>query len=323
MKNTLLILGAGASKAANYCFPTGFELLQSINSHLFNDKNDVIPGRGEGEYVSDLTNKVISIIKKDTPDYEKQLKIYKKKLYKYVSDYEVKYLREALDKSISIDDFANQYNSEPVFQTISKYATAHILKGSEHAFYQSTNKKPQHWIDIFLQEFTKDVTNLQNISSRLQIVSFNYDRLFAYLFNKYLSTHHPAYISASAILEDSCIYYLYGSLGSLTDMPFESPNNDMGKMIHAYTKFQLLQRKIKTWSPDDTFDTIGFIGFGFDETNFENLNLKQFSDCKVYSSYYSDGELPNQARHLESVFKKGNIIYCPDTEELATEILNY
>jgi len=321
MKNTLLILGAGASKSVNYCFPTGFELLQSIHSHLFNDKNDAAPNNGEGEYVSDLTNKVVSIIKKDNIDHEKELKTYKKKLYDYVSGYEVKYLREALSKSISIDDFTSQYDTYPLFQTISKYATAHILKGSEHAFFESTNRKSNHWLDIFLHEFTKDPDNLENISSHLQIISFNYDRLFAYLFREYINKNHPEFISVSKILEDECIYYPYGSLGSLEEIPFDAPNNSMEKMIAAYTKFQLLERKAKTWLLDDKFDTIGFIGFAFDETNFENLNLRQFSNAKIYSSYYNDAEKPNQIKLLETIFNEKNITYCSTTEDFSQKIL--
>ena len=316
--NTLLILGAGASKAVNNCFPTGFELLQSINSHLFNDKNDVVSNPNEGKYVSDLTNKIISIIESDTIDYESKLKIYKKELYRYTSAYEFEYLRGILSKSISIDAFTDQNNS-PMFQTVSKYATAHILKGAEHAFYQSTSKKTKNWIELFLHEFSKDITNFQNISSRLRIVSFNYDRLFSYLFNEFVKSNYPGMTSVHQILDDFCINYLYGSLGSLSDMPFESANDDP-RMISAYTRFNLLERKSQTWQPDEKFDAIGFIGFGFDEKNFQNLNLRQFSTAKVYSSHLYPGSVENQRSLLEEVFVKDNIVYFPSIEELVSEI---
>ena len=321
MKRTLLVLGAGASKSINHCFPTGFELLQSIHSHLFNDRNDVPQKPGEGEYVSDLTNKIVSIIKKDGLDHEKELKIFKKNLYDYFSAYEVKYLREALTTSISIDDFTNKHINQPLFQTISKYTTAHILKGSEHAFFESTNKKSEHWLSVFLESFSKNIENINNISSCLNVISFNYDRLFAYLFTNYFNKNYQSHISTIASLEKSVIYYPYGSLGSLIEIPFESSNGDMQKMINAYKKFQLLERKPKKWLPNDQFDSIGFIGFAFDRTNFENLNLQKFKDCKVFSSYYNVAEKPHQEKALGSIFKKSNITYFSDPKNLAVEIL--
>ena len=228
-------------------------------------------------------------------------------------------MRRVLSKSISIDDFTNQNNS-PLFQTVSKYATAHILKGAEHAFYESTNKKTENWIELFLKEFSKDTTNLANISSRLKIVSFNYDRLFSYLFNEFVKSNYPGMTSVHQILDDFCINYLYGSLGSLNDIPFESPNDDMQKMILAYTRFNLLERKSQSWQSDEKFDAIGFIGFGFDEQNFQNLNLEQFYTAKIYSSYCFRGALDNQRKLLERVFDRSKINYFHSVEKLITAI---
>jgi hypothetical protein len=320
MKNTLLILGAGASKAINHCFPTGFELLQSIHSHLFNDKHDPQDVREYGAYVSDLTNKVASIIKQCSGTYDRELRLYKKKLYQYVSHYEVKYLRHALKESISIDAFTNENKTLAQFQTISKYCTAHILKGSEHAYYESTNKKTETWLKLFLDDFTKEPSNIENISTRLHVISFNYDRVFAYLFKEYIVNHTPQFTSYLDGFEDKCIYYPYGSLGNLNEIPFESPNDDMQKMIRAYTKFQLLERMPKTWN-GEKFDRIGFIGFGYDPTNFANLNLAKFGTAKIFSTCYNKLERQHHESQLLRVFERKNITFCSSSEELAAEIL--
>lgn len=323
MKKTLLIIGAGASKAVCQYFPTGFELIDKINSHLFNDINDSpLRQNHEGKYVSDLTNKLVKMLEmsSENNDIPNKLKVYKKALYDCWAHHESDVMRQNVSKNISIDDFTETNKKYSYFTLISQYATAHILRGAEHAYFQATNKNLKPWVRILCEKIDQKRNEQINLQDSLYVVSFNYDRLFPYLIKGYKFQEGNIFGTTCEAFLESSIHYMYGSLGSLEEIPFESPNDAMDKMIAAYTKFDLLAPKRKEWADKDSFEQIGFVGFGFDETNFANLNLSGFRDCIVHSTYYDEQMPQHQSSLLENLFDKNRLHYHKNADELARQL---
>jgi hypothetical protein len=325
MKKTLLIIGAGASKAVYQYFPTGFELIEKINSHLFNDINDSpLRKNHEGEYVSDLTNKLVKMLEMsdENEDVANKLKIYKKALYDYWAHHESDVMRQNLLSNISIDDFTETNKEHSYFTLISQYATAHILRGTEHAYFQATNKSSAHWIKILCKQMDQKRREQLNLQDNLYVVSFNYDRLFPYLIKGYKFQEANIFGTTCEAFLKSSIHYMYGSLGSLEEIPFESPNDSMDKMIAAYTKFDLLtpKRPKKEWADKDSFDEIAFIGFGFDRLNFANLDLSRFHNCIVRSTFFGEEIPQHQSSLLENLFDKNKLLYHKNADELAQHL---
>lgn len=275
MKKTLLILGAGASKDIYQYFPTGLELIKDLNSHLTIEKK-YSSELGNGSHLSDLTN----VILRGLPDCKvEDIHLLKHHLWGHVRHYEHKYLRFDYEKSISIDYFLHEQIENKVLndksKAIAQYAISYLLIGSEEALKDILDKSPdlinKNWVNSLHQKLNG--YSMSEINESLSVVSFNYERTFAHLFSLYRNSSIPA---DEKLSKD--IHYIYGSLGELNKIPFGLKNDTTEKMIDVYGNFQLIghERASFVWKENDQFETIIFLGFGYDEQNLANLNLTLF-----------------------------------------------
>lgn len=278
MKKTLLILGAGASKDVYSYFPTGLELIKDINSHLTVEPKHPTAEQ-PGGYLSPLTNMILSSLENCSIE---DIHLLKQHLWDHVRHYEYKYLRFNQKTSISIDYFiANQIekcNLNEKSKAIAQFAISYLLIGSEEALLYILKRKSKsfgtNWIEALHEKLIR--YSFDEINCNLSVVSFNYERTFSYLFSRYKSI-----TPMQRDIFNSKVRYIYGSLGDFKNVPFGT-KNDSQTMTSVYNNFQLIDinRSAIPWQSDERFETILFLGFGYDPINLQKLNLKIFTSAK-------------------------------------------
>lgn len=291
MIKTLLILGAGASKDIHNTFPTGIELINEIDSMIFLDRYN---NPKDGPYISDLMNQLFKVFPKEKENFVKEVQEYKRELHKEVRNYKDKLIRNEYIPSISIDQFCWKHReSGEYFNELSRFSIAYLLKGLEYGYYQSIVKTDiDNWVRVLAD--SNAYSSLNELMDNLYVISFNYERLFIYLFSKYLFLRfsHDSNLNLINQFELKNILYIYGNLGFLSDIPFPMPNNSQ-QYFSIWKSFNLipLNRKKIDWNTNKIgdFEKLVFLGFSFEEKNMENLNVTAFANAEIHCALKDHG----------------------------------
>ncbi len=195
-KETVLVLGAGASKA--FGFPTGEELVEEIYSMVDRDRG------GYRELFWEVINKYYSG-RLDNFD---------------------KVLKDA--NPLSIDSWLEH---NPYYIEVGKVAIAIALLYRE----MHSNLRPKNnWYQLLFKRLNSPFEEFQN--NKLSIITFNYDRsLEQYLFKAFKNTHiGKREEEYKEKLNQFRILHVYGSLGRL-DWQFDNPENNLPLVSYGHT----------------------------------------------------------------------------------------
>jgi hypothetical protein len=285
MDKTLLILGAGASKYFCRIFPTGLELIKEINYHFLTEKKlEEIPGQN-ANYLSALMNDLSSVF----PNKIDLFKKIKNKLWEIQLHFEHESLRNKVDKLVSIDNFIADEIKEGRLdrnaKDIIKYCIYYLIKGTEEALFKG------EWdCDIkksWIYELAKRVSTYNDfnlISENLTVITFNYDRIF----EKYFAAALNLGPRETSELENSIIH-VYGDLGDLKEIPLGLANDEKEKFKEKYERIKLIDdratRELEIKNADE-YKKVHFIGFGYDETNLNLINLARFTSATFHGTAY-------------------------------------
>jgi hypothetical protein len=283
---TVLVLGAGASLP--YGLPLGKGLLQKISADLPKDYNTPL-----STGISTLYNDICS-----DPKFMASIQSMKlKEPYHALIEFNQRLL-ESLPKSI--DEFLsrNFENANDAFQVIGKRVIARAIASGETtptSEYENTN---DDWYRYLWQEcLNANSRSYDEVKSkRIRIISFNYDRSLEYYLGRKLAASYFAPPGTDFSIEkvgkwakegfeaiesnDFYITHPYGTLGSLTKIPYGWKNNDRdsGKemalninVISEVRKHSTDFSKAQEWLQGAK--KVVFLGFSYDETNMERLGL--------------------------------------------------
>jgi hypothetical protein len=281
MNKTLLVLGAGASKDFCSIFMTGAELIKEINYHFLTEKKYPLVKEIDGVFLSAMMNDIVRVF---GPDIELLNKI-KNQVWDIQLHYEFENLRDRTEAPISIDYFVSSQIQNGLLEkeagNIIKYCIIYLIKGLEQAISEGKHKIGDSWIKLLADEAAKH--DLQTIQDNLSIITFNYDRLFEECFLRFMCKQFPNINVAD--LENfinRITQHVYGSLGSLQEIPFCLPNDQYWKLKYIVPKINLVDDDERNINPivvsdASTYNKIHFLGFGYDKTNIKKLNLDQFT----------------------------------------------
>lgn len=237
---TVLILGAGASKP--YGYPVGTELKELIIRNL------------ESKYIKfHYTPNQISNFKD---------KLMNSRLY-------------------TIDKFLEGYGEE--FGAIGKLAIAHEIISNESIDVYSC-KAAEDWYG-YLCNSLHTSTFEEFFENKLDIITFNYDRsLEEYLF-KALENFYPE-TSAADLVQSIKIIHMYGKLDHLPKEEWEDgKKREYGSMpsdnslVESSEGIKLIYESKEEGSFSEAHkmlrkaERVYFMGFGYDKTNLDNLNI--------------------------------------------------
>lgn len=303
MGRTLLIIGAGASKAIHESFPTGLELAQLIDVHLITtQKNKNYDSACP--YISSMMNRAKDVLGFETNELSKIADDLKRPLWGYVQEYYYNAIRFGAP-GISIDKLIasiSEPNKEQI-TNLAKFCIAYHLKGQERAFSERLNQFPSLLKDNWVYHFFSLLRSKSNSADHLNnwdVVSFNYDRLFEFLANKAIASLFDGQLSGYNI--KNSINYIYGNIGFLDELSLEKNNDELLSTSHLNIRL-IEERPSTSINNIHSYEKILFIGFGFDKTNLSQaLKLDQTNKVNCLGMCYE-----KKTDFLKEIQKEFNI----------------
>jgi hypothetical protein len=342
MKNTVLVLGAGAS--ADLRYPLGPRLFDEVMADL-NTYPYPKPDR-RPHYQSDGLNQLFHHYAKGEPrpkqeviqTFEKQIQLIREglMLYRnqnpegYSPDAGTHFLETKFSGKEEIREIASQYIRFLIAYRLLGYESGSFLRGD---FVPHPEHKKAFWANRFWQFWLKK-EDWKVLIEGLTIITFNYERaieftLFQNLYNQ--NKHFEGKFKYPEYLESN-ILHVYGKLGKFAPpysesndtLPFATHNNRWAEISMAHGVIELIRDK-KVESQNTNFtkelsgaDKIFFMGFGFAKENIEKLGLTEsvVSNKQVFATGSRPGHLLEEhAEVLNHIDFTG--FYCSDfTDEI-------
>jgi len=195
----------------------------------------------------------------------------------------------------SIDAFLE---TVPGQADLGKFLIARELKQHEDIDKLFSPNNPG-WYQYVFNRLFEDIDISRFSSSRLSIITFNYDRsLEVYLHEALVARFQMPADEASSILSHVPIIHVHGTLGNYPNTPYES-NCQPDELLKISKKIQIIH---EVSDPEDGFcnqefeqanellnqaECIYFLGFGFHPDNIRRFNffsLEKTSDRKVHAT---------------------------------------
>lgn len=286
MDKMLIILGAGASKDFCRIFPTGLELIKDINYHFLTEKKFPKVQEINGIYLSALMNDIVRTFGNDIELFRN----IKNQLWDIQLHYEWQSLRNNSENPVSIDNFIatkiKDGKLNPKAKEIIKYSIYYLLKGTEQAFAEGNYNAKESWINELAKKLS--VYDFNTINENLKVVTFNYDRTFEKYFSEALKEFDS--LSQDQVFNlQSKVQHVYNSLGDLSEIFFELPNENPSIIKGNYNRIKLIDDRTEinlVFENANEYKKVHFIGFGYDETNMNLINLNQFTSASFHGTAY-------------------------------------
>lgn len=285
MRETALVLGAGASKA--FDLPLGSELRDQIARDLD------IKFKDWGRDLSSGSYEIVEALKVLNRSPEGRMGDINPHRTAAVE------IAEAMPLSSSIDEYIERHRGDEKKAVCAKLAIAKLIldaerKSSIFIEQNTTRNRPlarasESWLAHFLRDATRGYNKdeLSEAFVNLTVVNFNYDRCFQHFtYNWLQDVYRLPEADAANIVRDIIIYHPYGRIAPLE---WEDPSAGVGfgRGIETYKLLNMAQR-IRTYSevfePDSglyqtrdrlrNVDAVLFLGFGFHKQNMEILSVE-------------------------------------------------
>lgn len=286
-KNTLYIVGAGASSEVN--LPTGEKLKDEISSSLDIRFNDGYSQSNGDRVIAQALRLHVESCDPPSKDINPHL-------------HSCWRIRDAMPQAISIDNFINNHSGDKQIELCGKLAIVRSILSAEKDSDLYVDKSNSYnkmdfqflektWYSSFLKLLTENCT-VNNLPERLKSISliiFNYDRcLEHYLYNAFQNYYGIQPEDAGKLVNEINIYHPYGVVGNL---PWQGKQGmEFGAEPHPQVLLQLA-RQIKTFteSTDEesseiiairnhvsAADNIVFLGFAFHKLNLKLMAPNSF-----------------------------------------------
>lgn len=286
-KNTVLILGAGASK--RYGYPLGKELKNRILEKI-NYEPSILKRQIDGQRIS------LNTLIRGSDDRLRYLlnncDFKPDDLRQFYQDFLVS-PRESIDAFLE---------NRTEFLNIGKVLIAlSILECERDEVVFNVNNNEPDWYKYLFNEMVDSWDNFSD--NNISIVTYNYDRSFEYFFIKALiSTFGKSAEEAIEIFDKIPLIHVHGKVGTYPWGLKTKPYNNNIEPEHIYNAVQNLHIIFEEEQLRDKYDEVDkllqkaqqifLLGFGFNESNLKRLNLQRCSK-PIFASrtYLEDREL--------------------------------
>jgi regulator of RNase E activity RraB len=335
-KNTVFVIGAGASKEAN--LPTGYELKSKI-SQLLDIRFPNGYQQTSGDYViTTALRRLVQNPEGRSGDINPYL-------------HEAWHIRDALPQAISIDNFIDAHRDNDKIALCGKLAIVRSILDAEKdslLYFEKSrvdsninfSRLEKTWYIPFFQLLTENCqkTELTERFKSITLIVFNYDRCIEHFIYYALQNYYRiSGTDAAELVKNINIYHPYGDVGTL---PWIDQSGAMEFGMEPNTN-QLLElaQKIKTFTEGTdpnvskiieirkrmgVADRVVFLGFAFHKLNMqlitpELLHDTNNSEVKCFATVsgisFNDREvIDEQIKELYRGFIKVNMAnsYCGD-----------
>ncbi|MGZ5501774.1 MAG: hypothetical protein ACXWEW_11555, partial [Nitrososphaeraceae archaeon] len=289
-KNTVFVMGAGASKEAH--LPTGYEL-KNIISHLLDIRFDGSINQKSGDYV---IKEAMHRFVRDSDGRNGDINSYL---------HEAWHIRDALPQAISIDNFIDAHRDNDKIALCGKLAIVRSILEAEKKSLLYIGRSDidsninftsleKTWYIPFFQLLTENCgkNDLKERFKSITLIIFNYDRCIEhFIYNALINYYRFSGTEAAELVKNINIYHPYGDVGTL---PWINPNGVMGFGAEPnFQKLLELSQKIKTFTEGiDTgaseileirkhmsiANSVVFLGFAFHKLNMQLIHPEFFDE---------------------------------------------
>lgn len=295
-KNTVFIIGAGASKEAG--LPTGNELKEKI-SKLLNIKFDFRygnrPKSGDLEIAEALRLHV------------KQTNVNAGDINPYLK--EAWHIKKALPLEISIDNFLDKQRGNTKITLCGKLGIVQAILGAEkNSLLYFEEKEPESTIDFeslektwyvsFFKLLTENCAkeDLEERFKSVTLIIFNYDRCVEhFIYNALQNSYNISETEAAELVNKINIYHPYGNVGSLPwsknginsssfgSDPMPEQLLTLAKKIKTFTEGTdpKSSKIIKIHEKMSEANKLVFLGFAFHKLNMELIKPANFKNAPI------------------------------------------
>ena len=263
--SVLLILGAGAS--AQFTFPSGERLVESICSNLSTETSPLISILNDLDFSNDL------------------IKAFHSDLFH--------------SNRTSVDAFLEH---RPEFVQVGKASIALSLIPSENQDYLfGINARSNNWYRFLYNKMATD--SFEGLSkNKLAIITFNYDRSIEhYLYTSIKSDFGKSEADCTQLMSQVPIVHVHGTLGALPWQLGEgrsyAPELSVGSVKCAMNGIKIISENVDNSPEFESAHTlikntglIYFLGFGYHPTNMRRLNPDLLRTKAVAGTAYNMGD---------------------------------
>ncbi len=290
-ENTVLVLGAGASKP--YGYPTALELREKI---IYN----FIP-----EFTKFL-NETYGGSDREKDPYLKRISLMIEAFKKSSTS--------SIDLFLSRNKIFDKHGKDVITFLLSKYEMT-------SKFREDVDSRNHDWYFTLYNFLTKDITtteDLKNFSqNKLKVITFNYDRSFEHFIYESLQNsfvgNEP---EINKLMRDFSVIHIYGKIAPLDWEPIPGisyKNPHLVQLYNDYSKnLQIIYDERKS-SQEQIIETLSeaknifFLGFGFAEENLNALGLDKFQfspEQNIYGTAF--GLTQNEIFKCQNLLRENN-----------------
>jgi hypothetical protein len=321
-KNTVFIIGAGASKEVN--LPTGYELKNKLAQFLDINLNEWGNGLDKGD---DKIFQALRLHVHQSDGSQGNFKSYQHAAWQ---------IRDGLPVTLSIDNLIYQLRENKKIALCGKLAIVRSILDAEQKslLYFDKNREnsginfnsiDETWYIPFFQLLTENCkeNDLESIFNSFTLIVFNYDRCIEhFIYHSLIKLYWLSKYRAAELVKRITIYHPYGVVGSL---PWIDQNASMEFGTEPSAK-QLLEisSKIKTFTEGadpnsseisgiqkhmDAANRIVFLGFAFHKLNMKLItpsdnHQTQGKDVECFATTYKISDSDKEA-----IKRQINILY--------------
>jgi len=288
-KNTVFVIGAGASKEAN--LPTGYELKSKI-SKLLDIRFDFNNQKSGDCIITDA----MRIFVRSPEGHNGNINPYL---------HEAWHIRDALPQAISIDNFIDAHRDNDKIALSGKLAIVRSILDAERRsllYFEKPridsninfSRLEKTWYISFFQLLTENCqkNDLKERFKSITLIIFNYDRCIEhFVYNALQNYYKLSEAEAAEQVKNINIYHPYGDVGTL---PWINQNGAMGFGAEPNSQKLLdLSQKIKTFTEGTdpksseileirkhmgVADRVVFLGFAFHKLNMQLITPEYVDD---------------------------------------------
>jgi hypothetical protein len=298
-KNTVFVIGAGASKEAN--LPTGYELKSKISKLL--DIQFDYNTQKSGDYV--ITD-AMRILSRGSDGRSGDINPYL---------HEARHIRDALPQAISIDNFIDAHRDNDKISLCGKLAIVRSILDAEKRsllYFEKSridsninfSRLEKSWYIPFFQLLTENCqkNELTERFKSITLIIFNYDRCIEHFICYALQNYYRiSGVEAAELVKNINIYHPYGDVGTL---PWVDQNGAMEFGVEPNANQLLeLSKKIKTFTEGTDpkaskiseirkhmgiANRVVFLGFAFHKLNMQLITpefpLSPIKEAKCFAT---------------------------------------
>ncbi|MFT6792663.1 MAG: hypothetical protein ACJAR1_000647 [Rubritalea sp.] len=286
--STVIVVGAGAS--IPYGLPSGenlvTDILLSVKQKIRQDVITTVKGKNGRNVFFNFSTLNPGRNRKDV---ERYLEKYHDHYHELVRDEnvqilftELKLLEDLSSRTVNSIDFYLESNRDAMLSKVTKWHIANVIRRKEQEEinlrrdgYRDKKEFCSDWLEFLFYEL--ELHRHPERLSQIEFINFNYDRIIERFFDLAFKTHFPKGENSHGhdlLKKHLNMHHVHGSLGNYDRIDYETNDKELAGISKMSETISVMDERGSCDEAKEALvnaTTIIFLGFGFDQSNFEKI----------------------------------------------------